>query len=78
MPAYRYKSIVNAQPPSALSASLPPFPLSRAKILKNFCVGTPRRSVGSLNATVSIIKVDTVSLIIIDDNRYKIFDVKYK
>ena len=53
-------TIVIAQSP--LPPSLPPFPLARVKILKNFCVRTPRRSVGSLNATVSVIKVDTVSV----------------
>ena len=36
MPAYRYKSIVIAQSP--FPPSLPPFPLSPVKILRDFCV----------------------------------------
>ena len=55
-------TIVIAQSP--LPPSLPLFPLARVKILKNFCVRTPRRSVGSLNATVSVIDIDTVYLIL--------------
>ena len=36
------------------------FSNSRVKILKNFCVKTPRRTVGSLNATVGVIKSNTL------------------